>query len=57
MINELVFSVSFHLGYFVGAWISSPIPMLIHGLIVYIVFDKIIKFVRKMRKENSNDQI
>lgn len=57
MINELVFSVSFYLGYFVGAWISSPIPMLIHAAIVYIVFDKVIKLIRKMRKENSNDQI
>lgn len=55
MINELVFSVSFYLGYFVGAWISSPIPMLIHAAIVYIVFDRVINFIRKIRKENNND--
>lgn len=55
MINELVFSVSFYLGYFVGAWISSPIPMLIHAAIVYIVFNRVINFIRKIRKENNND--
>lgn len=55
MINYLVFTVCFHVGYFVGAWISSPIPMLIHAAIVYIVFDRVINFIRKIRKENNND--
>lgn len=56
MINELVFSVSFYIGYFVGAWISSPIPMLLHGLIVWFVFDKVFKFISSKKKgDNSND--
>lgn len=50
MINELVFSVSFYLGYFVGAWISSPIPMFLHALVTWFIFDRVIKFIRKMRK-------
>lgn len=57
MIEGLIPSIPFYLGFFWGFWCSNPIINILYGLLMWFVFDKVIKLIRKMRKENSNDQI
>lgn len=57
MIEGLIPSIPFYLGFFWGFWCSNPIINILYGLLMWFVFDKVIKLIRKMKKENSNDQI